>query len=479
MENKKNTSIITEIKKCAESSSIHALPNIARSEYISIKIIWLVCFLVSLGYCSFGIARNLTNYLSNESNTQFKKGFEGSIDFPTITFCNKNPFKTSYDFDHLINETINDFSDYQLFYEYVDSLKKAKLGLNKTKLYELSFKNNEMLLSCLYENSKCANHDFELYHTLSFGNCYKFNSGYNENGTKIEIKKASLPGRKNALRLELFLGYATNLDFIKSKGALIFIHDPLVTPLTDIQGINVPLGYEADIVINKQTIKRLGMPYSNCILDTLSPDSYDSDLYKATFVQNKKYEQNFCVQLCRQEFYVKNCQCYSISSPHLEGNNTCSTMNELKCIFEANIQFNNKSLINVCYDKCPQECETISYNLVTSYADYPSPFYADLIMKFQEKFNKSTQFSDISQLKESTLAVNIYFEDLSYTLIEEVPARTLEQFMADVGGFMGLCIGNSILSFVEIIELILQIFYTRNYEIFKKKKIIQDESNME
>ena len=98
-------------------------------------------------------------------------------------------------------------------------------------------------------------------------------------------------------------------------------------------------------------------------------------------------------------------------------------------------------------------------------------------MKHQEISNKSIKFSNISQIKESTLAVNIYFEDLSYTLIEEVPARTLEQFMADVGGFMGLCIGNSILSSVEIIELILQILYTRNFEIFKNKKVLSHKSN--
>jgi hypothetical protein len=93
------------------------------------------------------------------------------------------------------------------------------------------------------------------------------------------------------------------------------------------------------------------------------------------------------------------------------------------------------------------------------------------------KTTKTLTFSNMSQLKESTLAVNIYFEDLSYTLIEEVPARTIEQFVADIGGFMGLCIGNSILSFVELIELFLQIIYTRNYRCFRNKKIKQVKRN--
>lgn len=480
------SSIYSEIKKCAEASSIHAIPNIARSEYISVKIIWFVCFLVALGYCSYGIAKNLINFLSNESNTQFTKQFEDSIEFPTITFCNKNPFKIDNNSPlKTIFEQVKYYtkyvpaSDYQILYELVDASSKGgvyKLGLNKTQLYSLSFNINEMLLSCLYENSECPRHEFELYNLLGFGNCYKFNSGYDSNGNKIEIKKIKLPGRRNALRLELFLGYATNFDFIKSKGAFIFIHDSLSTPLTDIQGITVPVGFEADIVINKQIIKR--QPYNGCILDTLSPDSYDSHYYKSTFSLNKIYQQNFCVQLCIQEYFFQSCNCSIISKPILNKNNICSSPKELECILYANIKFNNESLIKDCYDNCPQECETISYDLTTSYADYPSPFYAELIMNFQQDRNKTVTFSNITQLKESSLAVNIYFEDLSYTLIEEVPARTLEQFVADIGGFTGLCIGNSILSFVELIELILQIIYTRNFKTIKNKKIIQDKSGV-
>lgn len=43
--------------------------------------------------------------------------------------------------------------------------------------------------------------------------------------------------------------------------------------------------------------------------------------------------------------------------------------------------------------------------------------------------------------------------------INESPARSAEQLMADVGGIVGLCIGASFLSIIELVELLYRVIY--------------------
>jgi hypothetical protein len=49
--------------------------------------------------------------------------------------------------------------------------------------------------------------------------------------------------------------------------------------------------------------------------------------------------------------------------------------------------------------------------------------------------------------------VNIYFDDISYTVLGDSPKTTSDQFFANVGGLLGITIGTSLLMFVELAEL--------------------------
>ena len=46
--------------------------------------------------------------------------------------------------------------------------------------------------------------------------------------------------------------------------------------------------------------------------------------------------------------------------------------------------------------------------------------------------------------------VEIYFQDLSFELIEESPSYTFTDFISDLGGNMGVFVGWSFLTFMEV-----------------------------
>ncbi|RNA09553.1 FMRFamide-activated amiloride-sensitive sodium channel isoform X1 [Brachionus plicatilis] len=62
-----------------------------------------------------------------------------------------------------------------------------------------------------------------------------------------------------------------------------------------------------------------------------------------------------------------------------------------------------------------------------------------------------------SDVQMSVLMISTFYNDLQYTLIEESPAMTLEALFGLIGGQLGLFMGASFLSFMEILEMVINI----------------------
>ena len=57
------------------------------------------------------------------------------------------------------------------------------------------------------------------------------------------------------------------------------------------------------------------------------------------------------------------------------------------------------------------------------------------------------------EIDKATLRLNVFYETMTYTSTTESAAVTTETFISNLGGTLGLFIGISILSFVELVEL--------------------------
>jgi hypothetical protein len=405
-----------------------------------------------------------------------------SLEFPTVTICNKSPLNTNDEnfvkfkkiFDGLkqnfygkVKGTQN-INNYMLFFQQYSKLQVFLLS-NNTEKKKMSYSVDDMLINCQFNSIGCSKKDFEYYYTNSYGNCYKFNSGLDWNNNKIDIKSSTNPGRQNALNFILYTGKPNDeYLFQKSDGIILFIHNSTTIPLTQLEGISLSPGYETDIVINQVEFNRLSKPYSDCIIDTSSPNSFDSNLYKSTFNSIKVYRQKFCLQLCYQEYLIEKCNCSDINAPTLSGlDQPCATTEKLVCaFFKYNEFYNGTNLNQKCINDCPQECFSMQYNLFKSQSGYPSIFYSEMLVAYEK--NSIRNLSTYDDVKTSTLSVNIYFDDLIKTTLIEIPSKTTEQLVSDIGGLTGLCIGTSFLSIIEIFELLFEVIHylikTHNYK---------------
>jgi hypothetical protein len=67
------------------------------------------------------------------------------------------------------------------------------------------------------------------------------------------------------------------------------------------------------------------------------------------------------------------------------------------------------------------------------------------------------ELNNYTDLKKNILALNIYYSEFKYTEIAELEKTSLIDLICNIGGTLGLFLGASLLSLVEIFEALLAI----------------------
>jgi hypothetical protein len=157
---------------------------------------------------------------------------------------------------------------------------------------------------------------------------------------------------------------------------------------------------------------------------------------------------------------VEKCKCYDSESEPYEPYEVCHTRKDLECVkkkYESMSSFGS-AINDDCYDLCPIECETSEYMVSISISKYPpTTHYMNLLKKNKKIINLNPEITEHELTWESVLKFNIFYETLSYTIITESSAINLFSLVSNLGGTIGLFLGMSLLSFIEILELILRI----------------------
>jgi hypothetical protein len=112
--------------------------------------------------------------------------------------------------------------------------------------------------------------------------------------------------------------------------------------------------------------------------------------------------------------------------------------------------------------QCPEQCDTITYDLSLSTYSYPSTSFAKKL--FDTNFKnvttklKKLNFTSFEDLKNTLIDIRVYYPDLAYQTITQSPIYAGIDLLSLIGGTLSLFIGFSILSFVEIMDLFLSFF---------------------
>jgi hypothetical protein len=93
-------------------------------------------------------------------------------------------------------------------------------------------------------------------------------------------------------------------------------------------------------------------------------------------------------------------------------------------------------------------------------ASYPSQWYTNSLVDNQKVINLTSPLAlNASFFQATLLMINVFYNEMIYTKIEDAPALTVDVFIALIGGNLGLFWGASLLTLTEAVEIIFYVVY--------------------
>lgn len=404
-------------------SSISRVPTLSNPGVnIFAKLFWTLALLVSWGVFFYQIYLMVQSYQTFGVVSSLTSAYESPATFPAVVICSLTPYMfeeiTSF-YSWVVTERNGyftsaddiDWPSYKSFRDYIDtSMGNIKSSMEyyneeewfdpedtseKTYIvdkYGWSLNLTKSLISCEFQGIPCTAEDFYVFHDYNYGNCYRFNGdhpstkfkdySYVQKHPGPSYRQSSRAGPQNGLKIELYVGNEEDkLLYSYRNGFRLVIHNQSVIPFMQENGIDVATGVQTNVAVTRTFLSRLPKPYSDCISDldeeTANKNNILNIMYQKTLNGTLgKYFQEFCLKACLLIYEAERCNCTDFSLKFLDiyaGNDTwCINACDIQCNQQIEEEFYNGQGIADCYEKCPIECETASYETTVSMASYPS-----------------------------------------------------------------------------------------------------------
>ncbi|XP_056121209.1 acid-sensing ion channel 1A [Rhinichthys klamathensis goyatoka] len=448
----------------AHTSTLHGISHIFSYEKITAKCcLWVVFFLSSLTFLMYVCVDRIQFYLEYPHVTKLDEITTPVMVFPAVTICNLNSIRfsriTRNDLYHagellaLLNSR-HEIRDSHLVEESVMEVLKSKADfrLFKPRHFNMwEFYNRtghdikDMLLSCQFRGSPCRPEDFSVVFTR-YGKCYSFNSG-DTGPPQISVKGGMGNGLEIMLDIQqdeyLPVWGETNESSFEA-GIKVQIHSQDEPPFIDQLGFGVAPGFQTFVSCQEQRLMYLPAPWGSC---KSSPPS--SDYFKA-------YSISACRTDCETRYLVENCNCRMV---HMPGDAPyCTPVLYKECAHPA-LDFLVETDSDYC--SCETPCNITRYSKELSFVKIPSKASVKYLAK---KYSKSEKY-----ITENVLVLDVFFEALNYETIEQRKAYEVAGLLGDIGGQMGLFIGASILTILELFDYLYEVMKYRLCRCSDKK----------
>ncbi|NXO91884.1 ASI4A protein, partial [Certhia brachydactyla] len=434
----------------ASTSTLHGLGHICRSGQLGVRqTLWAFAFLASLAFFLYQAAKSALLYLEHPHVMALDEEAIREMVFPAITICNINRYRhsalTDADIFHLANMTGLPPKDR-------DGHKATDLLYPDPDMADIVNRTghqlDDMLKSCNFSGENCSSRDFTVVYTR-YGKCYTFN------GDRRNPRVTRQGGMGNGLEIMLDIQQEEYLPIWRETnetsfeaGIRVQIHSQDEPPYIHQLGFGVSPGFQTFVSCQEQRLTYLPQPWGNCRAsmqgEQLLP-GYDT------------YSIAACRLQCEKEAVVQSCHCRMV---HMPGNESiCSPNVYIECAdhtLDAAVEDSQERC------SCPTPCNLTRYGKEISMVRIPNKGSARYLAR---KYNKNETY-----IRENFLVLDIFFEALNYEAIEQKKAYDLAGLLGDIGGQMGLFIGASILTILEILDYIYEVIRDKVSRVLRRSK---------
>ncbi|KAG8452723.1 hypothetical protein GDO86_004496 [Hymenochirus boettgeri] len=427
----------------ASNCTLHGLNHIVtEGPWGARRIVWAAAFLLCLSLFLSQVWERISYYKSYPRLTVIDEMVADKMVFPAITFCNCNRFRLSQlsPAELLYLSPLVGVPDDGVEGKLLKSTPDSKYG--PSDLFEITDRSshqlNDMMVECRFQGIECDT-DYFIPVFTRYGKCYTFNSGTNGRQPLITTKG----GTGNGLELMLDIqqdeylpvwGETDETSF--EAGIKVQIHSQDEPPFIDQLGFGVAPGFQTFVSCQEQRLTYLPPPWGDCRSGPMDSEFFDT------------YSISACRIDCETRYLVENCNCRMV---HMPGDANYCTPELYKECADPALDFLVEKDNDFCV--CETPCNMTRYGKELSMVKIPSKASARYLAK---KYNKSEQY-----IAENILVLDIFFEALNYETIEQKKAYEVAGLLGDIGGQMGLFIGASILTVLELFDYA--------YEVLKYK----------
>ncbi|KAK6760068.1 hypothetical protein RB195_021547 [Necator americanus] len=295
----------------------------------------------------------------------------------------------------------------------------------------LGYGKSELIRQCSFNSMQCdIEKEFKLHIDPSFGNCYTFNADPDN------VQASSRAGPSHGLRLMVFVNASDYLPTTEAIGVRIAIHGQRECPFPDTFGYSAPTGAVSSFGISLRKVNRL--QNGDCF-------NADMPLPPGYIYRDYKYEPEGCYRNCYQKRIISRCGCADPRFPSPSSSiRICDPRNEQTrdCLLSESVRMIKRKSCR-CTHACKQDVYTTTY----SAAKWPS---GSVRMECTEK-DCNSYFSEHAAMLE------IYYEQMSYEVLRESESYSFVNLISDIGGQMGLWLGASVLTAIEILIFFISV----------------------
>ncbi|ELT98709.1 hypothetical protein CAPTEDRAFT_191757 [Capitella teleta] len=455
MATREGESVGQKLHEFAANSTVHGVSHTADVQRSALRrVVWFLLLLGFSVYFVYVASNRIIKYYSHPVGTRISIIDKRPTEFPAVTICNMNLLRMTYvqEDDFLMNVMLALKRDAQSAVDISDPEVRSKFDetYNVGEVFQNgAHQPKDTVRACSWGGEKDVCYLYMSAYSTQMGHCFTFNShDYVMQNGSLVTSRIGIEGG-----LQLTLNVQQEEYFYQDRkheaaGFKVLIHHPSTWPLMSDLGIAISPGTETYLAVEAVAVERLAGDFGKrdpCI-STKDP----SFVNPLEFLD--KYSKEGCFYNCLAKYVIheRGCKCRPWNL-HAKAFPDCTLTEYMQCVNRAEVDFTrNQTVLDSC--KCANTCQEVYYRVSKSEALYPS----DLAMKkLAEKHGISETY-----FRKNIIELKIYFEALSYELIEEYEAYTMGDLQADIGGNLGLCLGASFLSLAEFGEILLLLLTT-------------------
>ncbi|KAI6220167.1 hypothetical protein M3Y95_01056200 [Aphelenchoides besseyi] len=261
-------------------------------------------------------------------------------------------------------------------------------------------------------------------------------------------------------------------------GFRYFVHAPEDYPFITSEGIGVLLGHRTFSAISPNRFVLMSQEEGGKCIDEW-PEQVTSQNLSLLTDGLGPYSSTKCMAVCLATFFNEKCGCTPLVYNYNGTFPTCTVyQNYYDCLtLSLNVSVDSsadeimRKVDPPCLQSCKMECQRWDYQIFNSYSQ-PFSRSATAYLQKHEKLRRS-------KLDKDFVGIDIYFRDIAYTEYKQVHKTTMNEVWSSLGGNMGLFLGMSLLSVIEVIIYLCKISWLfvsrkrRQHMIAKQQKEVR------